>query len=419
MPPWDRAAQYVEEVSERFSDIEATTRIWQAGDSCVPSSLDRGCAGMSLLYAELAHRDTAHRALAHAWLTAAARSRQEPSTAGIFRGAAALSFAAHCAAGHGGHYARTLAGLDERLAAMARAWAEREARRVALGEACVTIHAYDAITGLAGLGGHLVARGLTGAAAPVLEAVVALTDPIEVSGVRLPGWWVAQDTASYAPTAVREGHANLGMAHGVAGLLALLSLAWRDGSRVAGQREAATVLAGYLLERRRDDGDGVWWPPMLGLDGAEAARPRPSWCYGTPGVARALYLAGAAFDVAEWRDAAVRALRSVLRPSSTQPPLNGPGLCHGWAGLLQITWRTAQESSDDELAARLPWIAARLLDAAPGAVCGTVPGAARPGYVPDDPFGFLTGAAGAALALHTCATGTQPATPWERALLIA
>lgn len=43
-----------------------------------------------------------------------------------------------------------------------------------------------------------------------------------------------------------------------------------------------------------------------------------------------------------------------------------------------------------------------------------------PGGPPPDehPGGFLTGAAGAAPALHTFATNTPPATRWDRALLL-
>ncbi|MFF4642871.1 hypothetical protein [Streptomyces sp. NPDC001389] len=53
--------------------------------------------------------------------------------------------------------------------------------------------------------------------------------------LRLPGWWCAHDPHRfYTP----GGHGNFGMAHGIAGPLALLAQAPKRGVAVDGQREA-------------------------------------------------------------------------------------------------------------------------------------------------------------------------------------
>src|SRR5690606_9359962 len=110
----------------------------------------------------------------------------------------------------------------------------------------------------------------------------------------LPGWWVDHDPDPTAPTP--GGHANLGMAHGAAGLLALLGTAARRGVVVDEQVEAIGLLLDCFDQWRQDGPAGTWWPQWLTHDDLRTRRlahphqPRPSWCYGTPGVARAIQI---------------------------------------------------------------------------------------------------------------------------------
>ncbi|WP_244187769.1 lanthionine synthetase LanC family protein [Streptomyces regalis] len=68
-------------------------------------------------------------------------------------------------------------------------------------------------------------------------------------------------------------------------------------------------------------------------------------CYGAAGAARAVYLAGAALNRADWRADAHAALRGALTAASGELILDS-ALCHGWAGLLQIVLRMAHDSAD-------------------------------------------------------------------------
>ncbi|MFH8409096.1 lanthionine synthetase LanC family protein [Streptomyces sp. NPDC018019] len=137
---------------------------------------------------------------------------------------------------------------------------------------------------------------------------------------------------------------------------------------------------------------------------------RSHWCYGTPGVARALYLAGTALDHNAWRDTAVTALQHTLAQSRPHPqPPDGLGLCHGLANLLHTTTRLAHDSHDPLLARHLPALADGLLAALTRLphppVLQEHPGRQNP---PSYPAGLLNGASGIALALHSHATGQPP-----------
>ncbi|MFE9845541.1 lanthionine synthetase C family protein [Streptomyces goshikiensis] len=436
-----RAAAAVTAVARRLADPAAADHPTPEVSPFRAASLSDGAPGIALLHAELgavAGGDPAHRDAAQRWvrraaaLTALAGKTPAPGPQGLYGPLAALSFALHRTAEGPGAHSAARSHLREQVAELASTRAAREERRLTehpdsgSGSGFTTFTAYDVLSGQAGLGAHLLELGRPAEAAlvRVLRALVGLSRPVRTHDRGLPGWWVALDGASYQPVAPARGHANLGMAHGMPGPLALLAIAWREGVRVPGQRAAVTDLAQWLLARRCADAAGPWWPGQLSLGPAQPEPGRPSWCYGTPGIARALQLAGLALEVPQWQEAGVEALRAALSRADPDGPDRAggtaeAGLCHGLAGLLQITWRAARDSGDPELSERVPQLTARLLDLLDeDAPFGF---AAAPGERPPEehPGGFLTGAAGAALALHTFARDAEPATRWDRALLLA
>ena len=143
----------------------------------------------------------------------------------------------------------------------------------------------------------------------------------------------------YIPTA----RLNLGLAHGIPGPLAFLSLAHREGVETRGLDDAILRVADWIATHRCDDEWGVNWPTSIRLDGiAEATPDKPSrcaWCYGSPGIARALWLAGAALNREDYRALALSALEAVFRRPVRARQIDSPTLCHGVAGLLAITLR--------------------------------------------------------------------------------
>lgn len=81
-------------------------------------------------------------------------------------------------------------------------------------------------------------------------------------------------------------------------------------------------------------------------------------------------------------------------------------LCHGWAGLVQTTWRAAADAGcDSELAAFLPHLHARMEQ--------HLRRQRPPAY-----DGMLDGAAGVKLTRHTTAADAPPASRWDACLLI-
>ncbi|MCP2353245.1 hypothetical protein HD597_000265 [Nonomuraea thailandensis] len=431
-----RAAAVVADLAERLADPGSVAERATApgnrrpvpGHGRVPiwgpMGLTDGYPAVALLYAELAHTDPAYRRVAHEYLTHAAAESGQARLSGLYNGPLALAFAASCAA-RPGEYNKILTSIDEHLAVQVPARLRPEWERIEAGIPGAPFETYDVIGGVAGVGRHLLDRDTGPARSALVEILaflVALARPLAGEHAALPGWWVPH-TPHGEPLDGYGGHGNLGLAHGVAGPLALLALAWRGGVRVPGQDEAMARIAGWMHDWHRVDEAGAYWPSWVQREDVEAGsaglpRSRTAWCYGVPGAARALQLAGMALDRPDWRRFAVDALRSTLTLPDEGHGVQDAGLCHGWAGLLHLTRLVARDADDAELTGAADRLAGQAVDLYdPQAAFGFRAATLHEQDWLDLP-GFLEGSAGIALALHAYAADQPAASGWDAALLV-
>jgi lantibiotic biosynthesis protein len=372
-------------------------------------SLSRGAAGIAILHAVRAQAGHGDDDRVHAWLTrAVAEDLSAGPGAGLWFGAPAVAFAVAQAAPQ--RYRQAMTRLDTAVTDLVQARLHAALARMAAA-ARPALSEFDLVRGLTGLGAHLLRRDPDGdLVRRVLGYLVRLTEPVPTrddAGPGAPGWWTT-DAPSGQPE-VRGGHADLGMAHGISGPLALLALAMRRGVTVAGHAEAIDRICHWLDTWRQQGPAGPWWPERISLADLRTGHPsqrgpaRPSWCYGTPGLARAQQLAALARGDPAQQAAAERALAACVADPTQLARIIDPGLCHGWAGLTATVWYAAANASITDLDTQLPLLLGALIDHADKD--STSP---RPG--------LIDGRAGVALALHTIATATPSS--WPACLLI-
>lgn len=352
-------------------------------------NLAEGSVGIALLHLETGDWETAYAALQESVSTGVSVAVH----ASLYYGVPALAFALAGSdrAGLTRAKAITTAGTEtvtrRRLEAAHRRIDQR--RRPPYAE-------FDLIRGLTGLGVALRRIGAHDQLREVLTYLVRLTEPLD----GLPGWWcpTGPNRKSPGPTG---GHGNLGMAHGITGPLALMALALNDGIQADGQPAAVARICQWLDHwERRTSGGHAWWPETVTLDELRSGATRqpgplrPSWCYGTPGIARAQQLAARALGDPARQRKAETAFAACVNDPEQMARLTSRGLCHGTGGLLSAGRRIAAD-------AITPPPVARLLDLH-----------RRTAASPDEPPGFLDGTAGAELA----ATGI--ATSWDACLLL-
>lgn len=374
-------------------------------------SLSKGAAGVAVLHGLRAQAGLGGRARAHAWLRAATR---EPLSAGpgagLWYGAPAVGFAIAAAAPD--RYGLVMRQLDLAVVKLVRArLADARARRAAAVRPALS--EFDLVRGLAGLCAYLLRRDPASLELrQVLDYLIHLTRPLPAcddAGTGVPGWWTGDIPSGASPEVFGGGHSDLGMAHGIVGVVAALALAMRAGVTVAGHAEAIARIASWLEAWRQDGPAGPWWPERVTLAELRTGRVtqdgprRPSWCYGTPGIARALQLAGIALGDHARQERAEDALSRCLSDPAQLGRLTGPAVCHGWAGLLATGWHAAADARSDTLAGHMPHLLQVLLDCTPT----SCPANGKPGLV--------DGNAGIAATLHSLATGTDG---WQTCLLI-
>ncbi|MFF6642088.1 lanthionine synthetase C family protein [Streptomyces althioticus] len=431
----ERAGAVSAAILERLADPAATvaaTRIpAEAADDGVAEpvwaelTLGSGSPGLALAFAGAARDPERQVPRAHAYLTAGTRavSGGPGAASGIFKGPGALAFAVLVAHRNTGGYVSALGRFDAY---------QRDLVRTVLppveDRPLSTIGHYEVVRGLTGVGRYLLARAETceEPLTAVLDHLVRLSvGTVEHQGARVPRWWALDAPRTGSEEAFPGGHLNLGLSHGVAGPLALMALAWEQGVRVPGQEEAMEATADLLRAWAVADRHGVFWPGHLsfaewrrGPAAYDGRAKWPAWCYGAPGVSRALQLAGRALGRSDLSDLARASVDRLLALPRSDWGINDHALCHGWAGALHQLGRLDEEWRDPRLARLRDDVASELVTAFDPALPFGLRFTMTKVPFGSDVSGYLDGAAGVALALDSYAVDGTPA-DWDMPLLLA
>ena len=245
---------------------------------------------------------------------------------------------------------------------------------------------YDLIRGVVGLGIYSLSIAYIPSFAKLVKDIlghlVNLSKPIKVDGQWVPGWYLPshlqflkEDQQKYP-----KGNFNLGLAHGIPGVLAFLSIALLHGVEVAGQKEAIQYISTWVKKYRQESNDCFFWGTHISFEEEIehasikkcSSSKRDAWCYGTIGVARSLFLAGKALRNEELKSFAFDSFCSIFNQSRQEWNLPSPTFCHGISGFLMTTWLMYQDTQSPYLYHQMELLKKILLDY----------------YHEDYPFGF-------------------------------
>lgn len=213
---------------------------------------------------------------------------------------------------------------------------------------------YELIQGISGIGLYsLYNKNLDSfylMTKEILRLLVALCRPITIEGHTVPGWYLPNEFLfnKFDKQAFPKGNFNLGLSHGIPGVLTLLSLALLQGIEVEGQKEAIELIVSWIQSKRKNNNGMVYWGHCIKFEdeikknesnseNRSHTQNREAWCYGTPGVAQSIFLSGKALNNQELQQYAIDSLISIFQRPSHEWLLPGPTLCHGISGLFAIT----------------------------------------------------------------------------------
>lgn len=209
---------------------------------------------------------------------------------------------------------------------------------------------FDAISGLSGIFSYLLLLdGYDEITEKVLELIVHICTSKNVNGLSIPNFHIKNDNMDdISKENYPNGYLNLGLAHGIAGPLVVLSKAYKKGVIVEGQREVIFQIIDIYRKFLIVNGQNIYWPGTLSIEGyltgaREQKKVREGWCYGGIGIARALLIAADAINDDELREWTLEILKRRAQMGIDEFEMISPTLCHGYAGVLSILNRTVQE----------------------------------------------------------------------------
>jgi lantibiotic modifying enzyme len=403
-----QALQAVDAIAESITSITALP-----GER--DPSLGRGQAGLALLYAWLARTGRMPQADVLAWqcLDAAIEAAStQAMNASLYGGFSGVAWAAGL--------------VDDLLDADAedRSEAVDDALLRLLSRADRWSAPYDLVVGLTGLGIYALQRYPRPSAIECLRMVVERLRECAQHDEHGIYWWTPpaeildeEDRKRYA-----SGRADLGVAHGVPGPIALLGSICGAGVEQATARPLLEGAVNWLLAHSVPTEAGPSFPVWV-APGLEPWPARCAWCYGDPGIAAALLTAARGVGDADWEQAAVAlALRAAERPPSETGVVNAC-FCHGAAGLAHLYNRMYQATGEPKLGqAAVYWLERTLgfyrlaRDTRGSWVKGS--------WDPDQPelwtwtgIELVDGVVGVALVLLAAATSVAPT--WDRMFLVS
>ena len=212
-------------------------------------------------------------------------------------------------------------------------------------------------------------------------------------------WWTPPSWRGPRGERYQPAGVDLGVAHGIAGVIPFLARVHRLGLAQPAVRSLLDGCVNWLLAHLVDTASGPTVPYYV-ADGVEPGPARSAWCYGDPGVAAALLLAARDVGEPSWAAAATDlAVRAAARPAA-QTGVVDAGLCHGSAGLAHLFGLMYQMTAEAALADAARFWVERTLEQ---------PGCNGPG--------LLEGTAGVALAMESACTTAEPV--WDQMLLVS
>jgi lantibiotic modifying enzyme len=205
---------------------------------------------------------------------------------------------------------------------------------------------FDLINGLVGIGVYALERLPDSSAAQILKIVVRRLEKLSEKTSAGITWRTSMETLpDWQRETYPNGYYNLGLAHGIPGVIAILGAAYAAGIE---SNRARNLLDGAFqwmsrqkLPRRFDSTYSAWIAPDIPPESCRSA-----WCYGDPGIAASLFLAAKSLNNKIWQK---EVLKIALRASDRLPVEAGvkdAGLCHGSAGLGHIFNRLFQATGN-------------------------------------------------------------------------
>jgi len=262
---------------------------------------------------------------------------------------------------------------------------------------------YSVVDDWVGYGIYALERWPRGQSSKILENLVKLLSR-KAKRNRQGVAWFTTKSSLYKSHLYRCGHYNLGIAHGVPGVIGFLSDVLKTKIHYELTLDLLQNSIKWLLAQ--DDGKHFGYTLPPNSPKMKLMGPRLAWCYGDLGIAVTLLNASRALKDGELEKRALTIAHRAVRFSDSASLITDPYPCHGSSGVFHIFNYIYQSTGDKTfLKSALKW-SRKTLDMIE-----------KPRKFSEPVYDLITGKPGIALALLAGISDVSPA--WDRLLLVS
>jgi lantibiotic modifying enzyme len=284
---------------------------------------------------------------------------------------------------------------------------------------------YDLGHGLVGYGVYALESIAAPAKRALLEQIVLRLHSTSLISHDGATWCTApQNLNVHQRTSSPNGHFNLGLAHGIPSIIALLGQACTHGVTEDQARRLMDDAIRWLLAQKLPDGSGSSFGTVIPLGVRSVPRQsRLAWCFGDLGLSAALYWAARSVDSSPLAEEMLEIARAAALRSPESSGVKEASICHGAAGNAHIFNRFYQATGrQDFLDAARYWFERTVSYYETSMERCIADAESTDRFVPTPRgwpghTGIFGGLAGIGLALLSAVTAREPA--WDRVMLVS
>jgi hypothetical protein len=279
---------------------------------------------------------------------------------------------------------------------------------------------YDLISGLVGYGVYFLERLPHPVGVDGIELVVGHLDALSVNMNPGIAWHTPHELIpEWQRVQYPDGSYNLGVAHGIPGVIYLLNQVCSAGISKMRAEAMLEEAVDWLITQRRPAESSSWFASQI-RPGQRGEECRQAWCYGDLGIVSVLLPVVGRTKRAAWQTFSAELLEHCLTRAADHKGIDEASLCHGAAGNAHMFNRIYQMSHESRCRdAAVQWFERAIEMRGTGTDAGgflalRTPGGTRTWEASPS---FLDGAVGIALALAAGLTAVEPC--WDRLLLLS
>ena len=202
---------------------------------------------------------------------------------------------------------------------------------------------YDVMYGLSGVANYLMLfkddSQILETLTMILTYMINICKYKVVDNKKVPRFMISKTNSYFVENNDNHHYINLGLSHGIPGILMVLIKAYSLGIILDGQLSTINMLKNLILNHCINTGYRKIWSSEISMidyinERSELKYSRDAWCYGTPGIAYVLLVTAEVLKDDNLKNFAIESMKDALK---YKLGINSPTFCHGYAGLLYLS----------------------------------------------------------------------------------